>query len=193
MKLSTTFQWMPLLASVHTVVANVPFSYDPNSENGPQNWGKLDIPGNVCDGEWNSPVAVATRKCNRWENYEFSVRSTFCSSVLFFICHPRFVRAMRPFLVLKIFYFISILLFLFVRWFANDWFLKGGTCSTSQLEYTLTNAGLKASFLSDDCINPTATIPGLRNQYCALQLHIHSGSEHTIDGKYFGAELHIVH
>ena len=26
-----------------------------------------------------------------------------------------------------------------------------------------------------------------------MQLHVHSGSEHTIDGKYFGAELHIVH
>lgn len=70
---------------------------------------------------------------------------------------------------------------------------KPGTCSTSQLEYTLTNAGTKASFPSEDCTNPSVIIPGLDNPYRALQLHIHAGSEHTIDGKFFGAELHIVH
>jgi carbonic anhydrase len=51
------------------------FSYDPNLENGPANWGKLAIEGNACDGESNSPIAVTTGPCDRWGNYKFSVSS----------------------------------------------------------------------------------------------------------------------
>ena len=36
-------------------------------------------------------------------------------------------------------------------------------------------------------------IPGIPGTYKALQFHIHTNSEHTIDGSHFGAELHIVH
>ena len=37
------------------------------------------------------------------------------------------------------------------------------------------------------------TIPGKAVPYDALQFHIHSGSDHAIDGRYFGADLHLVH
>lgn len=49
------------------------FSYDPNSDVGPDNWGLLPIDGNECDGENNSPIAVTTSDCTRYANYQFDV------------------------------------------------------------------------------------------------------------------------
>ncbi|XP_048337675.1 carbonic anhydrase 12 isoform X2 [Sphaerodactylus townsendi] len=49
-------------------------------------------------------------------------------------------------------------------------------------------------------LSPTMRIRNLPNRYCAAQLHLHwgsqrkdEGSEHTVGGKRFAAELHIVH
>jgi hypothetical protein len=53
------------------------FSYDPEAANGPANWGKLEIDGNQCGEKSNSPIAVYTRACDRWGNYEFQVRPSF--------------------------------------------------------------------------------------------------------------------
>jgi carbonic anhydrase len=62
------------------------------------------------------------------------------------------------------------------------------------MTYELTSTGLKTSFPgSETCENPTVEIPGIEGTYQALQFHIHTGSEHTIDGTSFGAELHTVH
>jgi carbonic anhydrase len=62
------------------------------------------------------------------------------------------------------------------------------------MKYELTNTGVKASYPGmQNCQHPSVQIPGLAGSYRALQFHIHSSSEHTIDGKYFGAELHTVH
>ena len=36
-------------------------------------------------------------------------------------------------------------------------------------------------------------IPGKPVPYDVLQFHVHTGSDHAIDGRYFGADLHIVH
>jgi hypothetical protein len=52
---------------------STPFSYDPTSELGPSKWGNLEIDGNVCDGESNSPIAVDTSDCTRFEDYTLSV------------------------------------------------------------------------------------------------------------------------
>ena len=49
------------------------FSYDPTSEFGPSKWGALEIDGNACNGESNSPIAVETSRCTRFENYSLSV------------------------------------------------------------------------------------------------------------------------
>jgi carbonic anhydrase len=49
------------------------FSYDPTDEYGPANWYKLDIDGNACAGNKNSPIAVETSSCDRYENYRFVV------------------------------------------------------------------------------------------------------------------------
>jgi carbonic anhydrase len=61
------------------------------------------------------------------------------------------------------------------------------------MKYELTNTGVKASFLEDQCLHPTVEIPGIEGVYRAAQFHIHTSSEHTIDGEFFGAELHTVH
>jgi carbonic anhydrase len=37
------------------------------------------------------------------------------------------------------------------------------------------------------------TIPGQPTPYEALQFHIHSGTDHAVDGRYFGADFHLVH
>jgi len=36
-------------------------------------------------------------------------------------------------------------------------------------------------------------IPGEPNTWEAVQFHIHAGSDHAIDGEYFGADMHVVH
>lgn len=73
---------------------------------------------------------------------------------------------------------------------------------TGDLEYHLTSTGVKASYpYSDDdndeesssCQLPRMEIPGIDGTYKTVQFHIHTSSEHTIDERHFGAELHIVH
>lgn len=59
----------------------------------------------------------------------------------------------------------------------------------------MTTTGVKASYQNENdvCEYPSVIIPGVPGRYKALQFHIHTSSEHTIDGKFFGAELHTVH
>jgi len=116
------------------------FSYDPASDLGPANWGGLDIEGNVCDGSSNSPIAVETSGCTKFEDYV----------------------------------------------------LKDGECTFKDIKFELTSTGVKGSY-PDTCVRPKVEIPGIPGKYEAVQFHIHSSSEHTIDGNHFGAELHTVH
>jgi carbonic anhydrase len=58
--------------------------------------------------------------------------------------------------------------------------------------FELTSTGVKASY-PDTCVKPRVEMPGISGEYEAQQFHIHSSSEHTIDGNHFGAELHTVH
>ena len=58
--------------------------------------------------------------------------------------------------------------------------------------FTIEPNGVKGSF-ADGCDKNTVEIPGVDGTYEALQFHIHTSSEHTIDDKFYNAELHIVH
>ena len=69
---------------------------------------------------------------------------------------------------------------------------QNGNCTVDDLTFTISNAGVKAVY-SGNCAKNTLKIPGVDGTYEALQFHIHTSSEHTIDGEFFGAELHIVH
>jgi carbonic anhydrase len=93
-----------------------------------------------------------------------------------------------------------------------------GTCKFSDLKWSVEDNGVKAKFDTDKCTPPSVTIPddpdiltiglGLLpsisvgeevfgkeagKTYYADQFHIHSKSEHSINGQFFEAEMHIVH
>nr|XP_056722004.1 carbonic anhydrase 12 [Euleptes europaea] len=69
--------------------------------------------------------------------------------------------------------------------------------NVSSLEqFILTNNGHSVKM----SLSPTMHVRNLPNKYSAVQLHLHwgsqnkqEGSEHTVGGKHFAAELHIVH
>jgi carbonic anhydrase len=62
------------------------------------------------------------------------------------------------------------------------------------MTFTAENNGVKASYPADgSCSLNTLQIPGQPGVYEALQFHLHTSSEHTIDDTFFGAELHVVH
>lgn len=73
-----------------------------------------------------------------------------------------------------------------------DYSFTPGTCTTSDMKFTINNHGVKADF-GGDCVTPKVEIPGQDEPFYAAQFHIHTGSEHTIDGVTFGGEMHIVH
>ena len=75
--------------------ASAAFSYDPLAENGPQNWAKLPLEGNVCNGNKNSPVAVETRSCDKFANYTFSV-SEHARSILSHAVSVKFFGRISP-------------------------------------------------------------------------------------------------
>jgi carbonic anhydrase len=60
------------------------------------------------------------------------------------------------------------------------------------MEYAVIKNGVQAN-IPDTCEASTFEIPGVEGTYKALQFHIHTSSEHTIDGGRFSAELHTVH
>lgn len=76
-----------------------------------------------------------------------------------------------------------------------DYKFRAGTCSFEDLKFSISNNGVKVE-PANDCIFGQMNIPHFPDTklpFRALQFHIHASSEHTIDGKYFPAELHIVH
>jgi carbonic anhydrase len=68
-----------------------------------------------------------------------------------------------------------------------------GTCTTSDFNYTLSGHVIQATYLTDNCTAPRMIIPGQPNPFEAVQFHMHTGSDHAIDGVYFGADMHLVH
>eukprot|EP00568_Trieres_chinensis_P004444 CAMPEP_0183307592 /NCGR_PEP_ID=MMETSP0160_2-20130417/18182_1 /TAXON_ID=2839 ORGANISM="Odontella Sinensis, Strain Grunow 1884" /NCGR_SAMPLE_ID=MMETSP0160_2 /ASSEMBLY_ACC=CAM_ASM_000250 /LENGTH=308 /DNA_ID=CAMNT_0025471205 /DNA_START=40 /DNA_END=966 /DNA_ORIENTATION=+ len=73
---------------------------------------------------------------------------------------------------------------------------NAGTCTVKDATFTINNHGVKVDYPDDgSCERPTFEMPGKGRGgiYTALQFHIHTGSEHTIDRVTFGAEMHIVH
>jgi hypothetical protein len=75
--------------------------------------------------------------------------------------------------------------------------VQPGTCRASDLIYTISAFSVQAAFpniINDSsCTVPILRIPENQTKYRAKQLHLHIVSEHTIDGRYFDGELHIVH
>ncbi|GKY94974.1 hypothetical protein MPSEU_000462100 [Mayamaea pseudoterrestris] len=74
-----------------------------------------------------------------------------------------------------------------------DYTFSAGTCTTDNMNFTLSGHAIQATYLSDECELPRMTVPGQPNPFEALQFHMHTGSDHAIDGVYFGADVHLVH
>jgi carbonic anhydrase len=60
------------------------------------------------------------------------------------------------------------------------------------MELELTPVGPKA-FFPAGCLDNEMQIPGYRGSFRALQMHMHIGSEHRLDGVTYDGEFHIVH
>lgn len=100
----------------------------------------------------------------------------------------------------------------------SDYTLTPGDCKFKDLKYGVLDNGVKVFYDTTKCTPPSVTIPNNPNlltvglglnptitvgedvfgpeagkTYTAAQFHIHSSSEHLIDGTAAEAELHIVH
>jgi len=60
------------------------------------------------------------------------------------------------------------------------------------MEWHLEANGVKGSY-TGHCNRPTLCIPGVEEVFTMDQYHLHLKSEHTVDGKVYDAELHMVH
>lgn len=81
-----------------------------------------------------------------------------------------------------------------------DYTFSKGDCSFNDLHFSISNNGVKVEPKPDStCVFGKMQIPhfpekdGKRPTFKGLQFHIHTSSEHTLDGGFFDAELHVVH
>jgi carbonic anhydrase len=74
-----------------------------------------------------------------------------------------------------------------------DYPLNNGDCTFANMEAKILPNGVQIQFEDESCTAPYFKVPNQPERYDFKQFHIHLSSEHTIDGEYFGAELHMVH
>lgn len=71
-----------------------------------------------------------------------------------------------------------------------------GNCTIADMDFSITNNGVKLTYGASTCDKPHFDIPkdsittGTKYHF---NTHIHLSSEHTIDGDFSAAELHMVH
>lgn len=71
---------------------------------------------------------------------------------------------------------------------------QAGTCTLDDITFTVNDHTVLASYNTDGtCVLPRMIIPGKPVPFDVIQFHVHTGSDHAVDGRYFGADLHIVH
>lgn len=63
---------LPLLVALAGADSGT-FSYDPAAGNGPDNWKDLELEGNACGGDSNSPVDLESSACDIFADYKFNV------------------------------------------------------------------------------------------------------------------------
>jgi len=72
--------------------------------------------------------------------------------------------------------------------------MQNGDCTFADAEFTLSDHNVEFSFENADCTMDTLILPDLPNETFELvQVHLHSGTEHTFDGFFNAAEMHMVH
>lgn len=70
---------------------------------------------------------------------------------------------------------------------------EAGTCTWEDYNFRILTNGVIVGSDNPDCSLGRMKIPGMENWFNALQFHIHTSSEHSVDGTYYKAELHVVH
>lgn len=75
----------------------------------------------------------------------------------------------------------------------SHYIFQEGDCSYENLQFEITNDGVKVSPQGGACTMGRMKIPGSQSTFRAAQFHIHTMSEHAVNGKFYPAELHVVH
>lgn len=76
----------------------------------------------------------------------------------------------------------------------GDYKFAAGSCTLDDLIFSINDHSILATYDPDSlCAKPQMTIPGGEGVYEALQFHLHTGSDHAVDGRYFGSCMHLVH
>ena len=70
---------------------------------------------------------------------------------------------------------------------------QAGDCSWDDLNFRTVNNGVIVNATLPGCTFGRMKIPGITNWFNLLQFHIHTNSEHSVDGQYYPLELHMVH
>jgi carbonic anhydrase len=71
---------------------------------------------------------------------------------------------------------------------------KTGTCTYKDYGFVVNDHVEQANApVNGTCEAATLEIPGVDGVFELLQFHVHTNSEHTMDGNRYGAELHMVH
>ena len=70
---------------------------------------------------------------------------------------------------------------------------EGGDCDWKDLWFRTVANGVIVNSTTPECSLGRMKIPGMDNWFNLLQFHIHTSSEHSVDGQYYPAELHMVH
>jgi len=76
----------------------------------------------------------------------------------------------------------------------EDYIMDNGDCTFADMNAVVTKNGVNMLYKDDSsCTKPSFYIPGIEDKYTGYNIHIHLSSEHTIDGGFFAAEMHMVH
>jgi len=78
----------------------------------------------------------------------------------------------------------------------GEYEMVDGDCTFGDMEFMVTKGGVNMVYADDStCDRPEFTIPNpeIDEEYIHHNVHIHLSSEHTIDGGFYPAEMHMVH
>jgi carbonic anhydrase len=66
-----------LSAAVPASAALGEYSYDPDHPLGPASWADVELEGNQCGGNEQSPIAIESIDCTEYADYKLTVRILF--------------------------------------------------------------------------------------------------------------------
>lgn len=75
----------------------------------------------------------------------------------------------------------------------DDYVFSAGSCTLDDITFSVNDHSILATYNADNCEVPRMIIPGQSTPYDVLQFHLHTGTDHAVDGRYFGSCMHLVH